>query len=127
MIQVPRVLRPVRRAWASALAPVRDRIAVRQNLAELPKPVTFNEKVRYKMLADRRPLLTTFADKLAARAYVESKVGTSVLTDLYAATCAPETLEGQSFHVSLPSLMRVGARPAVGARHEVRDTATSLR
>ena len=42
--------------------------------------MTFNEKVRYKMLADRRPLLTLFADKLAVREYVESKVGAGVLT-----------------------------------------------
>jgi hypothetical protein len=60
----------------------------------MPAPVTFNEKVRYKMLADRRPLLTTFTDKLAVRAYVESRVGTQVLTDLYAVTSAPRTLLG---------------------------------
>lgn len=60
----------------------------------MPEPITFNEKVRYKILADRRPLLTTFADKLAAREYVESNVGASVLSELYAVTSAPETLVG---------------------------------
>jgi hypothetical protein len=119
MIQVRRTLGPVRRAWASALAPIRERIAVRQKLAGLPKPVTFNEKVRYKMLADRRPLLTTFADKLAARAYVESKVGASVLTDLYAVTCAPETLAG----AELPREFAVKPTHASGACVLVADFA----
>ncbi len=58
----------------------------------MPPPATFNEKVRYKMLADRRPLLRTFADKLAVRAYVEARVGAGVLTELYAVTDVPETL-----------------------------------
>ena len=94
MLRIRRALRPVRRVWRRASAPIRERIAVRHELARMPEPVTFNEKVRYKMLADRRPLLTTFADKLAARGYVESKVGASVLTELYAVTSAPETLVG---------------------------------
>ena len=85
----------------------------------MPKPVTFNEKVRYKMLADRRPLLTTFADKLAVRAYVESKVGASALTDLYAVTCAPETLEG----AELPREFAVKPTHASGACILVADFA----
>jgi hypothetical protein len=66
----------------------------RRELARLwrAKPLTFNEKVRYKMLADRRPMLTTFADKLAVRTYVESKVGEGHLTELYAATSDPRSL-----------------------------------
>ncbi len=59
----------------------------------MPEPVTFNEKLRYKMLADRRPLLTTFTDKLAVRDYVKSSVGAAVaLPDLYFVTEAPDTL-----------------------------------
>jgi hypothetical protein len=53
---------------------------------------TFNQKVRYKMLADRSPLLTTFADKLAVRAYVESRVGARYLPSMYEATSEPRTL-----------------------------------
>ena len=34
-----------------------------------------NEKVRYKMARDRRPILTVFADKLEAREYVRRTVG----------------------------------------------------
>ena len=36
------------------------------------------------MLKDRRPLLTTFADKVAARAYVASVAGPEYLTACYA-------------------------------------------
>lgn len=38
-------------------------------------PRTFNEKVRYKMVRDRRPILGVFADKLAAKQYVADRVG----------------------------------------------------
>ena len=47
-------------------------------------PSTFNEKTRYKMARDRRPVLTLFADKLAVREYVAKQVGGKVLTTLYA-------------------------------------------
>lgn len=81
--------------WRYTPAAVREarRLGLRRRrLAQLPPPVTFNEKVRYKMLADRRRLLTTFADKLAVRRYVESKVGGNILTELYAVTESPRTL-----------------------------------
>lgn len=38
-------------------------------------PRTFNEKLRYKMVHDRDPLLVTFSDKIAAKEYVANKVG----------------------------------------------------
>jgi TupA-like ATPgrasp len=70
------------------------RLAFRRERARLRKSttLTFKEKVRYKMLADRRPLLTTFTDKLAVRAYVESRVGARYLPALYAVTSEPRTL-----------------------------------
>jgi hypothetical protein len=92
VLRARRALRPVRRTWREASRPLRDRIATRVALARMPPPVTFNEKVRYKMLADRRPLLTTFADKLASREYVASKVGAHLLTELHAVTSDPATL-----------------------------------
>lgn len=49
-------------------------------------PETFSGKVRWKMLKDRRPLLTTFADKVAVRAYVARTVGAEYLTTAYAVT-----------------------------------------
>ena len=83
-----RTLGPVRRLRAA----VRERRRIRRELAALGEPVTFQEKVRYKMLRDRRRLLTTFADKLAVREYVASQIGRDVLTELYAVTDTPRTL-----------------------------------
>jgi hypothetical protein len=39
---------------------------------DLGAPVTFSEKVRYKMRYDRRPIIKTYADKMAVRDYVRS-------------------------------------------------------
>lgn len=47
-------------------------------------PATFNDKVRYKMLRDHRPLVVTFADKAAMRRYVEQIVGSDHLPRLQA-------------------------------------------
>lgn len=47
------------------------------------RPKTLNEKIQYKMALDRRPLLTTFADKWAVREYVAKRVGHHVLNEVY--------------------------------------------
>jgi len=43
-------------------------------LPDLKRPSTFNEKLQYKKLHDRNPLLTIAADKLASKLYVKGKV-----------------------------------------------------
>ncbi len=48
-------------------------------------PETFNEKVRYRMAYDRRPLLTLMADKVAARGFVADRLGEEFLTRSYGA------------------------------------------
>ena len=48
------------------------------------RPVTFREKVRYKMLRDHRALVVTFADKVAVRDHIASLVGAEHLPALYA-------------------------------------------
>jgi TupA-like ATPgrasp len=58
--------------------------------------VTFNEKVRYKLLNDRRPLLTQWADKVAVRDYVERVVGSQYLTELYLVTDDPDHVREQA-------------------------------
>jgi hypothetical protein len=55
-------------------------------LGASPLPVTFRAKVRHKMAFDRRPLLPTFADKLASRGYVEATLGPGFLPELHLAT-----------------------------------------
>jgi hypothetical protein len=62
-------------------------------------PVSFSEKVRAKMLMDRRPLLQTFADKIAVRGYVERKVGPGVLTKLFVVTEDPEAIRREDLPV----------------------------
>jgi hypothetical protein len=52
-------------------------------LPDLKHPVTFNEKLAYKILYDRRPILTRLADKLKARDYVAERIGAGYLTELY--------------------------------------------
>jgi hypothetical protein len=48
------------------------------------RPRTFTEKIHYKMLRDRRALLTTWADKVAVRDYVATAAGPELLAELYA-------------------------------------------
>src|SRR5712691_7235568 len=88
-----------RRIYRSRVVPSRVR-EVRQRLRSgrallasisLP-PTTYNEKVRYRMATDRRRILATFADRVAARDYVRERVGESILTRVYAITSSPETL-----------------------------------
>ena len=67
-----------RARWRERSALVR---AVR--LLRSRNPTTFTEKVRYKMLRDHRPLLTTFADKAAVRDYVAERIGERYLPLAY--------------------------------------------
>ena len=46
-------------------------------------PVTYTEKVHWRMAYDRRPILTTFADKVAMRDYVVDRIGPQFLTEVY--------------------------------------------
>lgn len=59
----------------------------------LIRPKTFNQKLFYKMIYDRRPLLVTFADKLQAREYVRRKIGGDVLVNLLAVADSPEQIK----------------------------------
>ena len=55
----------------------------------LRHPKTLNEKIQYKMAFDRRPILTTFADKWAVREYVARKAGRHLLTEVYSLLTDP--------------------------------------
>jgi len=76
----------------------RSALVRRLRLLSNRHPQTFTEKVRYKMLRDRRALLTTFADKAAVRDYVAERVGASYLPAAYGITDDPEHLR----HLDLP-------------------------
>jgi hypothetical protein len=57
------------------------------------EPVTLNEKIRFRMAADRRPVLTQFVDKLAVRELVRAKVGPDVLPKLFGVVDSVEELD----------------------------------
>jgi hypothetical protein len=58
----------------------------------LIRPATFTEKIAHRMIFDRRPLLTQFTDKAAARNYVASRGLKEILTEVYCLTKDPETI-----------------------------------
>ncbi len=58
------------------------------------EPLTFRDKVRYKMLRDHRPLVVTFADKAAVRDYVADRVGERYLPRAWGVFDSPEVLAG---------------------------------
>ena len=62
----------------------RSRVVRWARLWRTRRPVTFTEKVRYKMLRDHRPLQVVFADKAAMRAHVAALVGEDRLPRLVA-------------------------------------------
>src|SRR5262249_44431540 len=74
-----RVCVPARRALASQIPPLVSRpIFYYRTFGRIPnliRPRTFNEKVLYKSLFDRRPLIGLFADKYQVRDYVRKKLG----------------------------------------------------
>jgi TupA-like ATPgrasp len=58
----------------------------------LLRPQTFNEKVLHRMLFDRRPILSQVADKAGVRAFVEERLGRSLLPECYHLTADVETI-----------------------------------
>jgi hypothetical protein len=65
---------------------------VHKSWPDLARPQSFSEKLQWRKLHDRRPLLTTFADKVKVRDYVKQTVGERYLTDLYWVAEDPRTL-----------------------------------
>jgi TupA-like ATPgrasp len=59
-------------------------------------PTTFNERVTRKMIFDRRPILTAFADKLRVRDYVAATIGPDYLPEIYYITEDPSDIPFQS-------------------------------
>lgn len=80
-------VRPVR--WRE-----RSRLVRWVRLVRTVRPRTFTQKVRYKMLRDHRPLLVTFADKVAVREHVRATVGEGHLPALHAVLDDPAGLVG---------------------------------
>jgi hypothetical protein len=82
-------------------------------------PQTFNEKLCYRKIFDRRPILTRFADKHAARDYVAQRLGPEILPKLYHVTQNPRDIPFDA----LPSKFVVKPTHGSGWVHLVRDKA----
>jgi len=65
---------------------VADRVALYRCRLQRRHPRTFNEKLLYKMVWDRRPLLVTFADKIACADYIASRIGPGYTAEHYVVT-----------------------------------------
>jgi hypothetical protein len=93
-------------------------------------PQTFTEKLVHKMAHDRRPLLRTFADKVAARDFVSDRVGSDVLPNLYGVYNRAERIdwEGLPREFVLKATHGSGAVAVVweGASRGCRPTADNL-
>jgi hypothetical protein len=77
---IQETLRSMRREYRHRQNLRLARKAADRELAQVSQhPLTFTEKLRYKMAYDRRPLLTTLADKVAVRDFVKSRVGAEYL------------------------------------------------
>jgi hypothetical protein len=90
----PTAAAPPTTGWRATQAPAVKRVRWRQRsrlvrawrLWNTRRPVTFTDKVRYKMLRDHRQLVVTFADKDAVRDHVASTIGAQYLPIAYAIT-----------------------------------------
>lgn len=69
-----------------------SRIVRAWRLLRTRHPVSFTEKVRYKMLRDHRELLVEFADKVAVRDYVRRTVGEHLLPQAHLIGDSPDQL-----------------------------------
>jgi len=83
----------------------------------LSAPRTFNEKVCYKRLYDRRPLLAMAADKLRVRDYVAAQIGAKYLTELYQVCNSPNEID----YDQLPSQFVIKASHGTAMTFIARD------
>ncbi len=70
----------------------RYRLLMRRHL-DLKNPLTFNEKLQWLKLYDRRPVYTTFVDKLAVKEYVTDLLGSDFVIPTLAVWEKPEDIE----------------------------------
>ncbi len=86
------IRRQVRQLLPDALLEIRAHCNVHGRFPNLVNPVLFNDKVLYRRLFDRRPVLSRIADKAAVRGFVESRLGPRLLPELYCLTANPAAI-----------------------------------
>ncbi len=87
---------------------------------DLDNPQTFNEKIAFKMLFDRRPILTLIADKIQVRDYVAQQIGPTYLTRLYQVCRTPQEIDWQA----LPPSFVIKVNHGAGMVAIIRDKST---
>jgi TupA-like ATPgrasp len=90
---------------------------------DLERPGGFNEKILFKILNDRRPYLTLFADKLRVRDYVRRTAPMLLLPALYWWSDRAEDLP----YEALPKQFVLKANHGSGWNYVVRDKASVRR
>ena len=116
--RLPRRLQPqVRRLCRSAGTLIDPLLSDRAYLAlryaalfgrmpHLREPRTFNEKVLWRRLHDTRPLFRVLCDKVAVRAYVAARAGSSCLVQTYGVYDQPEDIPWDS--MPAPCVVKAG-------------------
>ena len=73
----------------------KEELAIKEALGytpDLKNPVTFNEKLALRKLSEDVPNASTLQDKWKVRQWVQDKVGTDVLPEIYQAVAEPESI-----------------------------------
>lgn len=65
-------------------------------LPRVHDPLTFNDKIWFRLLYDRRQILTHLADKYVVRDYVNANINGTILPKLYWATGEPDNIQFES-------------------------------
>lgn len=82
MISLRTIKARVRPMLPDAVVAIRMYRAVHGKYPNILNPSTFNEKVLFRKIFDRRPVLSQFHDKVAVRGYVAERLGAAVLPRL---------------------------------------------
>jgi hypothetical protein len=82
----------IRRRLPQWMILIREHRRMHGEFPRIIRPVTFGEMILRRNLFDRRPLLSQIADKAAVRSYVEARLGSQVLPQLYHVTARPESI-----------------------------------
>ena len=94
----------------------------RRKRMRLRNSTGFNDKVKYRMVADRRPELAMYADRVAVRDFVSQRVGADVLTEMFAVVDHPS----QVADINLPDQYVMKATHGSGAMLLVSELATDF-
>ena len=84
--------RTIGRAVPDPIALVALYVKAHGRLPKLWRPEAFTEKVLWRVLFDRRPVLAEVSDKARARRFIAARLGEHVLPHLYFATTDPRAL-----------------------------------